>query len=100
MNTMNELTVNVRQWADNRNLLHRDNVPKQMMKTMEELGELNAAILKSNQDEIIDGLGDVLVTVIILANQLGYSPEQCLGAAWKEIAQRTGQTIDGVFLKD
>jgi NTP pyrophosphatase (non-canonical NTP hydrolase) len=97
---MNELSIKVKEWADNRNLVHRDNVPKQMMKVIEELGELNQAILKHNQDGIIDGIGDVLVTIIILSNQLGYSPEHCLGVAYNEISKRTGQTINGVFIKD
>ena len=97
---MNELSIKVKEWADNRNLVHRDNVPKQMMKVIEELGELNQAILKHNQDGIIDGIGDVLVTIIIFSNQLGYSPEHCLGVAYNEISKRTGKTVNGVFIKD
>ena len=69
-----ELKNEIFKWADNKNLIHIDNVNRQFMKVVEELGELSSAILKKDQENIVDGLGDVLVTVIILNYQLGYSP--------------------------
>ncbi len=95
-----ELFNLVTTWANNRDLLHEENVPKQMMKVIEELGELNAAIIKDDDNEIIDGIGDVLVTVIILARQLNLNPEACLRIAYKEISERKGKTVDGVFIKE
>jgi len=100
MNNLQDLSNKVKDWAGEKNLIHRENVPKQMMKVIEELGELNSAILKDNKEGVIDGLGDVLVTVIILSNQLGYSPEYCLNMAYNEISGRTGRTVNGVFIKD
>jgi len=67
---------------------------------MEEVGETAAALLKNDKHEIKDGIGDILVTIIILSHQLGYKPEECLEQAWKEIENRTGKTVDGVFVKD
>ena len=58
------------------------------------------ALLKGKEDEIKDGIGDSFVTLIILAQQLGYSPTECLQLAYDEIADRKGKTIDGVFVKD
>lgn len=95
-----ELKNEIFKWADNKNLIHIDNVNRQFMKVVEELGELSSAILKKDQENIVDGLGDVLVTVIILNYQLGYSPTYTLNEAYKTIKYRTGKTVDGVFVKD
>ena len=68
---------------------------------MEELGETAGAILKNKEkSEIIDGIGDTLVTVIILAKQLGLNPTECLESAWNEIKDRKGKTVDGTFIKE
>jgi NTP pyrophosphatase (non-canonical NTP hydrolase) len=98
--TMDELVQNVLDWAEQKDLLHQEYHPKQMMKIMEELGELSQACLKDNPMAIIDGIGDVFVTVIILAKQLGYSPKGCLFEAWNEIKNRTGKMHNGTFIKD
>lgn len=97
---MNELCLLVRQWADKRNLIHKDNATRQALKVVEEVGETAGALLKNNEDDLIDGLGDSFVTLIILTEQLGYSPQYVLGKAYNVIANRTGKTIDGTFVKD
>ena len=98
--TLNELEIKIRDWAIERNIDKSENAPKQMIKIMEELGETSAALLKNNEPELKDGIGDVLVTVMIFAQQLGYTPAECLEAAWNEIKDRKGKTKDGVFVKD
>ena len=95
----NILIENVIQWADDKDILKRENAPNQTMKVMEELGETASAILKSKEDEIKDGLGDTFVTLIILSKQLGLEPADCLAAAWDEIKDRKGKTENGVFIK-
>ena len=70
--TFDELIENITQWADDKEILSLENVPQQSMKVMEELGETVGAILKQKKtDEVIDGIGDIFVTVIILSKQLG-----------------------------
>jgi NTP pyrophosphatase (non-canonical NTP hydrolase) len=99
--TFDELIENITQWADEKGILSPDNAPKQSMKVMEELGETMGAILKGkNTDEVIDGIGDILVTVIILAKQLGLEPTECLESAWNEIKNRKGKTVNGTFIKE
>ena len=99
--TFDELIENITQWADDKGILVPDNAPKQSMKIMEELGETMGAILKGkNTDEVIDGIGDILVTVIILAKQLGLEPTECLESAWNEIKNRKGKTVNGTFIKE
>ncbi len=97
---MQDLIDKVIDWAEEKNILIPENVPKQMMKVIEELGETSQAILKNKPDEIKDGIGDVFVTMIILSSQLGYHPLECLESAYNEIKNRTGQTVNGIFLKD
>jgi NTP pyrophosphatase (non-canonical NTP hydrolase) len=98
--TMDELILNVTEWAYEKGLLKRDNADKQFMKVIEELGETAAAVLKNKESETEDGLGDVFVTLIILTTQLGYTPQECLLAAWNEIKDRKGKTKDGIFIKE
>ena len=99
--TFDELIDNITQWADDKGILVPNNAPQQTMKIMEELGETAGAILKNKEkSEIIDGIGDTLVTVIILAKQLGLNPTECLESAWNEIKDRKGKTVDGTFIKE
>jgi NTP pyrophosphatase (non-canonical NTP hydrolase) len=90
----------VLQWARQRDLLKPENVLQQYAKTVSELGELGDAIIKKDADGIIDGLGDTVVTLIILSAQLNLNLEECLGVAYREIASRKGKTVDGTFIKE
>lgn len=98
--TLDELSMAVLAWADERDLIEEDNAPRQMLKVIEELGELTGAMAKQRNEDIVDAIGDVLVTIIILAAQLGFNVTECLGVAYNEIAHRTGTTVDGVFIKN
>jgi NTP pyrophosphatase (non-canonical NTP hydrolase) len=98
--SFDNLIENVTQWAHDKGILVPDNAPKQMLKVLEEVGETAGALLKSKDEEIKDGIGDSFVTLIILSKQLGLEPAECLEAAWNEIKDRTGKTVDGVFVKN
>lgn len=97
---MDSLVRKVIEWADERDLLHKENANRQMLKVMEELGETASALAKNNQDDIKDGIGDVMVTLIILSKQLGFTPYECLLRAWGDIYDRKGETINGIFVKE
>jgi len=71
-----------------------------MGKMVSEVGELCDAIIKDDKNGQIDGIGDVLVTLIILSHQLGYDVEDCLMVAYNEIKNRKGETINGTFIKE
>lgn len=71
------------------------------MKTMSELGELADATLKNDREGIVDGVGDVLVTLVIYAALQGVAIEDCLASAYGEIKDRRGTlTPEGVFCKE
>mgnify|MGYP001266623018 CR=1 FL=1 len=97
---MDELIKNIKNWAQEKNLLKRENSKTQMLKVLEEVGETAGALLKKKDKEIIDGLGDSFVTLIILCYQLGLEPKECLKAAWVEIKDRKGKTINGTFIRE
>lgn len=97
---LQELQEKVLQWADNRNLLKKENALKQFAKFISEAGELGDALIKEQEFETKDAIGDVQVTLILLAKQLGYDYNECLESAYNEIANRTGKTINGTFIKD
>ena len=99
--TFDELIQNVKEWADDKDILKSENAPKQLMKVMEELGETAGAIAKNKATaEIMDGIGDTFVTLIILSYQMGLNPTECLEVAYTEIKNRKGNTVNGVFIKD
>ena len=50
--------------------------------------------------EVIDGLGDMMVVLIILHGLLEVSPEETLQFAWDEIKDRKGKMINGKFIKE
>ena len=94
---MNDLVL---KWAEERGLLKAENAPKQMLKLMEEVGELAGAMAKNKPGDIVDAIGDIQVVLIILSKQLGYDYEQCLVDAYNVIKERKGKLINGVFVKD
>ena len=88
------------QWAQDRGLVTEINAKTQLLKSFEEMGEVARAVLKNNQEDLIDGLGDVLVTLIILAEIKGVKLEECLELAYNVIKNRTGKTVNGTFIKN
>jgi NTP pyrophosphatase (non-canonical NTP hydrolase) len=96
---MIDLVNNVIAWADDKDLLKPENSLKQFTKVVEEVGEVAAALARNDKDELKDGIGDVIVTLIILAEQQGLAVGDCLQAAWDEIKNRKGKTVNGTFIK-
>ena len=64
-----ELIKNVEQWFIDRNL-HTNDPKKQLMKLVEEFGELTDGINKNNRVEIIDAIGDMIVVMIGISLQM------------------------------
>lgn len=98
-----ELELKVEQWAEARQIIPNSNARTQLLKTMSELGELADAILKSDGEGVIDGFGDVLVTLILCAKLYdpGLTMAHCLGAAYDTIKDRKGTlTPEGIFVKE
>lgn len=95
------LRNHVLRWAGDRQIIPNAKPHVQLMKTGSELGELMDAEIKGDQAGIIDGIGDVLVTLIIYAELRGLALETCLAAAYREIKDRKGTLLpNGCFVKE
>lgn len=100
MKSYNELEALVIAWAAQKGILDNGTPRAQAGKTEEEVQELIDAIDTDNRVEVIDALGDILVTIIIQAEMQGVSLIDCLEGAYNVISKRTGVMKDGQFLKD
>ena len=94
-----ELVKQVETWSVERNL-HKADSSKQFLKVTEEVGEVAAALARNNKEALKDGIGDVVVTLIILAQQNNLSIGECLECAYEEIKERSGKMVNGVFVKE
>jgi NTP pyrophosphatase (non-canonical NTP hydrolase) len=95
-----ELEVKVIAWAEEKGILAKATTMKQAEKTHEEVLELMDAIEEDDKPEIIDALGDILVTIIIQAQLQGLKLEDCLETAYNVISKRTGKMVNGQFVKN
>jgi phosphoribosyl-ATP pyrophosphohydrolase len=73
---------------------------KQYAKVLEETQEILVALNENNEQELIDAIGDTLVTLIILSKQNDLNIVECLEVAYNVIKNRTGKTVNGTFIKD
>ena len=98
MSSTDELIDAVKQW---RRELNIDNPDKQMLHCYEECAEAARYIIREDWDmeKIKSELGDIAVTVIVLADILGLDFAECLEVAHKKNEKRTGVTISGNFVK-
>lgn len=103
-----ELAINVItdviQWGRSKQL---HDARAQLNKVIEEVGEIAHEITRNHYDvealeqpdELVDAIGDSLVTIIILADILNLDPVECLESAYEVIANRKGETKNGTFVK-
>ena len=89
---MEELIKKVQEWRKERNL-HTSSPKPQMCVLIEEIGELAKGINKQNNALIEDSIGDSLVVLIILCQQLGFDLKECLETAYNELNIVTGKQI-------
>ena len=90
----------IRDWADKRGIYDSGDTKTQFVKLMEEIGELGQAILKDDEAEFIDAIGDSVVVLTNLAKLGGYNIERCIESAYNEISARSGSMVNGTFVKD
>jgi len=90
----------IRDWAMERGLYKKGDTKTQFCKLMEEAGELGRAVLKNDEAEFVDAIGDMVVVLTNMAHLGGVSIEHCIDSAYKVISKRTGKMINGTFVKD
>lgn len=100
MTTIDDVFSKIRAWASDRNLIEGSTPQSQMVKLMEEMGELASGAARGNQPLIADSIGDCVVVLTILARQYNLSIEECINDAYNEIKDRKGKMVDGIFVKE
>lgn len=98
-----EVINRILQWGFNKNITGRNGkatLLSQLKKTQEELDETLLAATNNNLPEIIDGIGDCAVTLILAAERAGVDFRDCLHVAYNEIKNRKGNMVNGIFVKE
>ncbi len=93
--------MEVVRWGEARGIVANSDSKTQLLKAVSEMGELADAITKRDKAAIIDGLGDVLVCLTMVAAIEDVDLKQCFASAYEEIKDRKGYlNKEGVFVKD
>jgi NTP pyrophosphatase (non-canonical NTP hydrolase) len=117
-----ELSKLVIEWGESKGILAESTPLRQLDKTQEELDETRQALQKLNdfdyqadfmegigiptpseediRAEVKDGIGDMLVTIVLLAKMVDMDTVDSLNSAYGVIKKRTGKMVDGQFVKD
>ena len=75
------LVNSVKQWHYDRNLINGSTDKDQVLKLLQELGELSDSVCKGKN--VADDLGDMLVIMINIAERNGLELNDCLDWAWR-----------------
>jgi NTP pyrophosphatase (non-canonical NTP hydrolase) len=96
-----KLEIEVIRWAEARKIIPNAKPHTQLLKAVSEMGELADAEIKGDMLAIKDGVGDVLVCLIIYCALNDIDLSECLELAYKEIKDRKGTLLaNGTFVKD
>ena len=91
----------IRKWADDRDLIESGDVKTQYIKLGEEFGELGRSIIKSDDAEFKDAIGDMVVVLTNLCAIKGqFLIEQAIDSAYETIKNRKGKIVNGSFIKE
>ena len=93
-----ELVKLIEQWHEDRNLISGSTDKDQVLKLVQELGELSDSVCK--EKDMRDDLGDMLVVMINIMKRNNITIEECLQKAYDDIKHRKGRMVDGIFVKE
>ena len=92
--------LDVIRWAEARGIVANSDSKTQLLKAVSEMGELADAIIKRDRPAIVDGIGDVLVCLIVVGALEDLDLTHCLESAYNEIKDRKGYlNKNGAFIK-
>ena len=95
---IDEVIYKVGNWHKDRNLIDGSDDKSQVLKLLQELGELSDSVCKG--EDIKDNIGDMLVVMINIWMRNNTSLNECLQCAYEDIKDRKGKMVDGVFIKE
>ncbi len=100
MNGYNFIEMDVIRWGEARGIIQNSTSAAQVKKTQEEVQELVNAINAKDKYAIIDALGDVMVTLTMIAAIEDIPLVACYQAAYEEIKNRKGYLdANGLWVK-
>ena len=101
MSTYAIVELDIIRWAEALQIIPNSNSQTQLLKAVSELGELADATIKQDAQGIVDGVGDVMVCLIIYCGLLDINLVDCMEYAYNEIKDRKGILLpNGVFVKE
>ena len=88
----------IREWDRIRTLR---NAEPQMayQRFMQEALEIHMALVKGNDIDFVDAVGDAVIALSNLATSKGLDIEDCIKVAFEEIDRRKGITMGGQFIR-
>lgn len=100
--TSYEITeMEVIRWGERRGIVQNSDSKTQLLKAVSEMGELADAITKRDRAGIVDGLGDVLVCLTMVAAIEDLDLKKCFAEAYGQIKDRKGYLNEnGVWIKE
>ena len=99
--SFNAIELEVVRWGEARGIIQNSTPLAQFGKTVEEVRELGDALAKNDKAGTIDGIGDVLVTLVMICAILDLDMTKCFESAYNEIKDRKGfLNKNGVFIKE
>jgi NTP pyrophosphatase (non-canonical NTP hydrolase) len=102
MTVENELLITwierIKQWHHDRNLIDGANDKDQICKLIQEVGELSDNVCKGR--DVADDIGDCIVVLVNIAERNGLSITECCEVAYRDIKDRKGKMVDGIFVKE
>lgn len=90
----------IRIWAQKKGIYEKGDQKTQALKLLEEAGELAKSILKKDQEELKDAIGDCVIVLVNLSELSALNFEDCVNSAYNVIKNRTGKMQNGTFIKN
>lgn len=90
----------IREWAEERGIFEKGDKKTQLIKLMEEVGELSKAVLEDDKYGIEDAIGDCVVVLTSLAYLSNLQIEGCIESAYNQIKHRKGKMVNNTFVKN
>jgi uncharacterized protein YabN with tetrapyrrole methylase and pyrophosphatase domain len=92
--------MDVIRWSEARKIIPNSTSLAQWDKAQEEMEELREALVSRDREQIVDGLGDVLVCLINVSVLENLDLTACLKQAYEQIKDRRGYMDErGIFIK-
>ena len=96
-----DVEMKIIQWAEARKIIPNSTPQAQLLKAVEEMGELAAATIRNNQSSIEDSIGDVMVCLVNYCALQDINLVTCMENAYDEIKHRKGyMNTSGQFVKE